>query len=417
MINVDRFLFLFVFFLFYISLVVSYYFFVHEIFSYAGFDGEFVLSKFVVSFFVVLIAFSFLDPVLKKPSDFLLLVFFTGFVVPVAIFYSFNPVSPIPFYLTVIVFLFIYTLVSVKVKSVAVPAFSFGPFLAMFLSFIFVIYLIFWYLHTGAYRFMNFNLLAVYESRSTVRELTSIGLFAYFNHWAYSVFNVFLMAVSLHYKKYLFFCLFALIQVFFFSVSAHKSLLFFPFVIFSIWFYFSRTDKLLYYLIGLIGIVSFSFSLFIFFNEIVPASLFIRRVFFVPAGLAWDYYSFFSVNELYYWSNSFLSPFLDSPYVLSPGRVIGEYNGSGSNANMNFLFSGFAHAGLIGSFFYAFVLAIFLRFVNGVTKGCIPVWLATAIVFIPFRNTLINSDLATSFLTHGLLVLFILLFLYRYKRV
>lgn len=64
-------------------------------------------------------------------------------------------------------------------------------------------------------------------------------------------------------------------------------------------------------------------------------SMFIRRVFFVPGKLSYDYFDFFAENHFIYWSNSFLSHFIEYPYSLPLAELIGNYEGT-CCANLTF---------------------------------------------------------------------------------
>ena len=73
--------------LFWLALEVGYRVFVNKYFEYAGFTMTFSIKYWeaLVIFFVL----TYISPtILKKPSDFLIIIFLFGFITPVLVFYS-----------------------------------------------------------------------------------------------------------------------------------------------------------------------------------------------------------------------------------------------------------------------------------------------------------------------------------------
>jgi hypothetical protein len=147
-------------------------------------------------------------------------------------------------------------------------------------------------------------------------------------------------------------------------------------------------------------------------NMMVP-SMFVRRVFFVPAQLTFAYFEFFDDHPFVLWSNSFFSGLLEYPYDVSIGALVGQYVESSGNANNGYVSSGFAHAGVWGVLAYTIVIGAILRFLNVLGRSGVPLWFAIALTIVPLRAALISSDLLTALLTHGLLVAMVLLILMR----
>ena len=150
------------------------------------------------------------------------------------------------------------------------------------------------------------------------------------------------------------------------------------------------------------------------FDHVLAGSLFVRRVFFVPAKLTLDYFSFFSLNEFVFWSNSILSNFSAYPYSLSIPDLIGRFNGSDAAANNGFISSGYGHGGLLGVAIYTLIFSYFLRFLDVVViNSDVPVWLALCMTIVPLRAALVSSDLLTTMLTHGLALSLVMILLFR----
>ena len=415
-----RFVFLSACVLFRIALDLCYVIFINPVFSYLGFSYNLSVDSYFFSWLIYIFCLSVTPHLLNKVSDYFLALFFLAIIAPLSSITSLASAEVFPLLVTVSVFLFFraFQYGSIFSRLMPVPRvknISDGRIISLTLSFTSVFVLVSWYFYSGAFRYFNLNLLKVYDFRDASSELARVGFFNYFNGWVYNIFSIFLMSYCLWKKKFFFFFLLFGVQIFFYGVSNHKGVLFYPIMILGIWFYSRRSRALSVIPLSFLFIVAFCLWLYISFDHIIAGSFFIRRVFFIPAKLTLDYFSFFSLNDFIWWSNSVLSGFIEYPYNLSLGQVIGEYVGSsGSSANNGFIASGYAHAGLFGVTIYAFIFTYFLKFLDHVViKSDIPVWLALCITIVPFRAALISSDLFTTMLTHGLALSLLMLILFR----
>lgn len=401
-----------IFILYRLILDWSYVFLVSDVFSYSGFIldvGYFNYTSSWLLFFIIIL----LTPIeTNKASNYFFMSASVFLLAPLSSLYGLTNWSVFPIALSMFAVFFIYIVVSIDIKLNIKPVFfRDGKKISLAVSVFFIIILIAWYFISGAVRYFNLDLTKVYDYRQASSELANIGIMAYINNWTFKVFIFYAFSWLLLNKKYSLVTILFCVQVFFFGVSSHKSVLFSPLIILSIWWYFSRFKTLLIIPVGIVVVVALSLITFVLFNDILTSSMFIRRLLFVPAKLTYDYINFFSVNDFIYWSNSVLSVFLSYKYYLPLGALIGDYGGAGASANNGFISSGYAHAGLFGVFLYSLIIAVLLRLLNyAVTKG-VPLWFALALVIIPLRDTMISSDLFTTLLTHGLLVAFVLLFL------
>lgn len=395
---------------------LSYCIFVSELYEYAGFNFYLNVGGYALSWVFMIASLFVVDFRLNKVSDYFFVIAVLGVIAPLTSLYGLSGRSAFPVVVSILAIMLMCLIVSLRfVKAPKIPFFVGGEIKAVALSLIMLLVLIAWYFLSGAVRYFNLNLLRVYEYRELSAGVAGVGVMSYVNGWVYGVFSVFLFSFALLKRRFFFaFVVFA-VQVFFFGVSAHKSVLFFPVMVAGIWFYFRKTDRLIIVPTIFSLVVLASLFLWFVFDFPVPASLFVRRVFYVPALLTYDYFSFFESNAHVFWSNSIFSRFLDYPYHLSLTALVGEYNGTNAAANNGFISSGYAHAGLLGVLVYSIVFAVFLRCVDIYSKD-LPVWFALAIMVVPYRSALISSDLFTVMLTHGLLVAAMLLLLVRRSR-
>lgn len=381
-------------------------------FGYAGFELSDNTYPYIISWVIVLIYSLFINANIVKPSDYFLMIAATSVAIPLTTIYGLSERSIEPVIATISSFIAMYFIVRFKAPyNIKLFKISKGKQVANYLSWFFVLILIAWYFISGAVRYFNLDFSKVYDYRTLSAELVNVGIMSYITGWVYNVFSLYAISYALWKKNYAVVVLLFIIQTFFFGVSAHKSVLFTPFLVFGVWFYLQRFKTLLVIPISLSVILFFVYFLALYTDDILLPSLFIRRVFFVPAQLAFDWFSFFGENEYIYWSTSILSPFIDYPYHVGPPLLIGEYLGSDTTAaNNGFVSTGYSHFGYIGIAIYVLIFSFILRFMNKVAQTT-PIWFILALTITPLRTAIVSSDLPTTLLTHGLLISLLLLLL------
>lgn len=403
--------------IFRICLDLSYIFFVSYYFNYNGFDLNINIFKYISSWVFVFIFGLLISESINKPSDYFFMMAGLSLLLPLTSLYGLGNKPIQPLLVTMLALIFINFILKIKnplkIRPINVKN---GQKVAFFISITAVIWLVIWYFYTGAYKYFNLNFSKVYEFRSASAELANRGLMAYISGWTYKVFIVFTLAYLLMKRHFGWVLLAIFVQIFYYGVSAHKSVLFTPFMVIGVWFYLTRFKTLLIMPLGFTCIILASYLPYLLFDNIMLPSMVIRRVFFVPAQLSFDYFNYFNKHDFIIWSNSIFSGLKSYPYELSLPKLIGEYNGSGASANNGFISSGYAHYGYIGVLIYSFTFGIILRLLNYATYYGLPLWFVLAMTITPLRDALISSDLFTTLLTHGLIVALILLLLSIDKR-
>lgn len=414
-----RLLFLFLCLIFRIVLDLNYAFFLHPLFSYSGFHYDFFLHKYLISWILYFLCLLITPHLLVRVSDYFVASFLLTIIGPLSSLFGFSGNGVFPLFVTASVFCFFRLFQYGSLPSMLMPIphvskITEGRSISIILAYISVSTLIFWYFYSGAFRYFNLNLLKVYDFRDASAELSSVGFFAYFNGWVYKVFSIFLMSYFLLKRKFFHLIILLAIQLFFFGVSNHKAVIFYPFMVIGIWFYFRRSRAMSVIPLAFSFILGGCLIAYFSFDHVLAGSLFVRRVFFVPAKLTLDYFSFFSLNEFVFWSNSILSNFSAYPYSLSIPDLIGRFNGSDAAANNGFISSGYGHGGLLGVAIYTLIFSYFLRFLDVVViNSDVPVWLALCMTIVPLRAALVSSDLLTTMLTHGLALSLVMILLFR----
>ncbi|MEN5143114.1 hypothetical protein [Pseudomonas juntendi] len=416
-ISVHRLIFLSFVILFRVLLDTSYSTIIAKDFASEGFILNVEPFNYMVSWFLYLISLLIVSDRVKNVSQYFFVTAILCLVAPLTSLYGLDATRPL---FPVLVSLgAIFTSYFVSKQSLlsfkGLPVVLGGRPIALMVSLAFVVGLVIWFKLSGAKSNLNFS--EVYEYRELNAELTAQGILAYTNNWTFQVFSVYLICFALYARRFLLVILLLGVQVYFFSVASHKSILFLPLLVFSVWIYLRRSDSLIILPLACVGVLVLTIASYIFLDDLWLTSLLSRRAFYVPADLCFVYFDFFSTHAHVYWSNSVLSSLQAYPYgsVAIP-YVIGDYLGKpGMGANNGFISSGFAHAGLFGVFFYAALVGLLLKLVNDLSNERMPVWVAIAISIVPLRSLLMSSDLFTVMLTHGFAVAIVIMYLSRKK--
>lgn len=394
---------------------VSYLAVIAESFGSEGFVSDIHILQYFNSWLLYLVALFLLTDRVKNVSHYFYATAVLSLVAPLTSLYGLDaarPVFPVLISLAALFFSFLVckqTIVNFK----GLPVVLGGRVLAIIVALAFVVFLLVWFCLSGAKSNLDFS--AVYEFREQNAELTAQGVFAYTNNWTFQVFTIYLICFALFARRYLLVMLLLAVQVYFFSVASHKSILFLPLLVISVWFYLGRSDSLLILPASCVAVLLLSLLSYFVLGDLWLSSLLSRRVFYVPADLCFVYFDYFSNHVQVYWSNSVLSSLQVYPYgERGIPYVIGEYLGKPDmGANNGFISSGYAHAGLFGVFFYAALVGLLLRLVDDLSSERMPVWVAIAISIVPLRSLLISSDLFTVMLTHGFGIAIVMIYLSR----
>ncbi len=392
---------------------VGYVYYVAPEFGYAGFNLTPSAGSYIASWILYLAVFPMTPNRLQKVSDVVFMLATVSIIAPLTSMYGLSTESIVPVLMSVASMALVFAIVNMKLfRVVRFPYLRAGERLAVLFSAAVVLLVTLHYLMAGVH--LNLNLVKVYDFRSLNADSAARGIFAYMNSWAYQAFNLFLIAICLMRRRYVLVAALLVVQVFFFAASQQKSVLFAPIVIVGVWWYLRRSDNLLIVPAVLFALVAVSLLAFVAYNNTLVASLALRRIFFVPAHLSFSYYSFFTEHPKVYWGDSFWMPFVHSPYPKTIPYVIGQYLGASTmGANNGYVSSGFAQAGVFGVFVYTIILGYILKFVDHESRRLGAVWLGVGLFVLPFMTIWRSSDLSTSMLTHGFLVMLVLLGLLR----
>jgi len=393
-----------------IVLDYSYISFVVPCYDYSGFTLDFNLVKYLEGWIVYLVLFLLLNRHKKHVLYMALLISFLLLITPTITLYSFKN-EPSKFFYSMML-PYAGMLLTITTKRIHLHYLPYGKKIAIGFSVLMVFIVFIHYFTTVGIGHINFKLSEVYELRRSDYGLASnAGIFGYLNSWTTKVFNIFLISVSLLYRKYLLAVFFMIIQILLFGFSGHKAVLFSLILIVGLYLFSKVKYHSTIIIYSILGLVSLVLSYFYIFQDLLLPSILIRRALFVPANLNYVYFDYFSSHDYIYWSNSILKNIFIYPYEISPVFVIGNYLGYPEMAaNTGIFGSGYMHLGVIGIILYMFIITIFINLIQQYNK--LPFWITNAVVLMPFLSAFISSDLPTAFLTHGLLMGFVILYFY-----
>ena len=392
-----------------VALDIGYVTFVNANFAYAGYALDVEPSRYALSWLLTALAAIMMPARFTQAAHLFLAYLGAVMLTPLTSLYGLAsaPFTPIA---ASMASYGVVRVVAILVPPFALPRIAYGRRIALAIAAAGLAFVIVRMSALGGLASFNLDLTAVYEFRDMQSDIVGGGIFNYVNVWAGKVMAPLLLALGLLYRRWDIVAIAVGAHVVLFGVTAHKAVIFYPAAVTGIWLLFRRRPALWVLPAALAGVVSLSLIVTLVTQDLMAASLLVRRVFFVPARLTLDYFEFFTAFPPVLWSNSVLAPFFDYPYELSVARTVGLWNGSGASANNGYVSSGYAHAHWIGVFVYSIILGTLLSVVNSIARNVRSQWFAAAVMFVPLMAT-VSSDLLTAMLTHGVLPSLVLLLL------
>lgn len=390
---------------------VVYIFFVHPYYGYSGFSMQLDGLKLLESYLFLISLFFFLPRGEHRISAVGIKLLFIMMVAPTLSLYAMKNESRAFMYLFIggfwLTLLTVQILPRVRVARVKKSSFalclglgivSFSVYVALFKI-------------RGVPTLHSLNLSLVYEVRSVfVHGLPR--MLGYLVPWQANVINSFLIGLAWYRRRYLGVATVLALQLLLFLFTGAKSFLFAPALVS---FLFYAVQKKRFFELSLKSFIigtSFSFVFHALGGSIMVPSVFIRRLFFVPAQNYFYYYDFFSHHQLTYLSQSILNPFFANPYGMRITNMIGSlyYGQPTTSVNTGYLADAYMNFGALGVVIFSVFLGVFLVILDSLTKRTNTA-IAMAVIAVPLVS-LVNSSFFTTLLTHGFLLSMLVLWLY-----
>jgi hypothetical protein len=352
-----------------------------------------------------------------KPSSVIWTLLFIFCFIPAATVFSMNAGHPAEgFYGLFISFLIVSLLLCIRFF----PKSEFTVYLKMdefrfWLVFIFSLLLFFTVLYYGLMlRWVSFS--EVYDVRTEYAEQGN-RFIGYFYGWLSHVLNIALLLIALNKSNYRLAAVALTIQVYLYTLGGHKSvLLLIPFLL---WIYFGARYAAQYFSLYLIVSLLIIFGVLLLYDlqngqysDI--SSVAIRRNLLLPAQIYFHYVEYFSRYYSDYFAQNFpFSLFYESQYNEKLPALIGKNYFTfkeGIYANGNIFADLFANLGVwsfsVGSVLIAFVLKMFDKVAKDRNTLFVIPLAAISVV------SLSNSGFIVNLVTHGLLLMMLLMALY-----
>ncbi len=388
--------------------------FVAPLYEYEHFLYEYNSLKYIETkllFFFVLLVINF-----KNPSPFIYAVnqiFFLFMFSPNLIVYEYNPATPRLIIYSIAVFLILLHIlgfIRVKVKTVKLTEKQF-VILILFLIVLMLIPIVAYYKFNLNLKVLEFK--DVYKVRLENRPPNA--LIAYSYTWLSKILLPVLLAYSIIRKKYGLSIFAIVLLLYLYLTQAHKSVFFSTLLIIYFYFFKNYYKKIFFFLFLLfVAIITVHF-LYVFMGKLMPESLLVRRVLFLPAVINKLYFSAFKDQPLFL-SHSVFSSFFHYPYQLDPPHLIGKifFHSPQTNVNNGFISDGYMNFGSLGVWIYVVLVAITIKFFDLFYIDSRYYGIFFYIIF-----TLISSYFLTSLMTHGILILMLLalFFLRDYQKI
>ena len=401
-----------------ICLDVAYTNYISKIYDYAGFDYTFNIGAFLLSWVLLLLCF----PILRWCSS---KGYFSDVIILFLVYLSYIPFTTMVAYFK---FPTAYIIANTVYWLVLFLACRFFPktrsyyqlktksndlllqIVGIGLSLV-VIYISWRY---SGFRF-TINLTDVYMYRAEARSVSMPTLLSYLFGATKAVMPV-LLVYSLSRKKYFYAVYYTAIQILSFSINGSKTVLFSTALAILFYFFYNHEHlKKIPYLMTGISVIALAEA--DIWETFFMLNYFIRRVFFLPNRIGALYFDYFTKNEPDYYRASFLRLFgFKSPYG-DISHTIGEvyFDKVEMSANNGLISDAIANLGIAGIVIMPVILILILRTLDKCAYGIDKkIYISTAAIF---AMIILSSFLSTVLLTHGLLLLGIVLLLIQRKTI
>lgn len=273
------------------------------------------------------------------------------------------------------------------------------------------------YSYRNEMQFVNFlsDSELMYALRAEFAKSIS-GMTGYIVHWLEKAFFPLLLAGYLVRRDRVKVVAVLVAYLFLYMIRMQKITFFFPFFLLGVYWFFSRYEKLSFYMYGVFIALIFVLAFVLFGVSDTEIGFALASIFFLRtlsvAGFSYaSYLDFFNAHDYTYYSH--LSPvnyFTHSyPYEMELGRIM--FDGMNGNA-MFWPTDGIAACGLYGVAVVSVLFVLVLIVLNGLSGLMEKKYLF--VLFMPIISDLLNASLFSVFSTSGLIFILIGCYLIRF---
>lgn len=380
-------------------------------YAYSLFTTDFNLIRYALSSITVLI---FSVPILflyrqKTASSIMVILINFIYFIPLMTYYAFIDTG-IAFYIMSVIYwaIFMYCQLKFPVLYVKKTNSNIQKTIINFITLIISSIVIFiWARYTNFN--LQFDIIQVYETRAEFASISLPTVLIMLRSFASTVIPILILNAFVTKRRFLGIIIF-IIGFLNFSIDGSKTAFFMLLV--AVISYIFYKDWMIKIVCPLLTAITIASGLMIeIFDNIYPLSMFIRRVMFVPIQLSEFYIKYFSENSLNLFRNGFLDKIgFTSVYDLQIPRLMGQFMGNESSANNGLIGDAFSNLGFVGILIMPIILIVIFRFMDSLSKN-----ISMNVIFVSCVNFSIgftNSSWSTILLTHGFLVICMLLYIF-----
>ena len=406
----ERIVFAFTIAAYYALLFLDYVYFISPAYSYAGLTSNVSIPKLYSSAAIVLLIAMFhpLDAT-RLRAVLSLIAYLAGFV-PLAVFFAANDSSGIFFYnaaAAFVIFLVIANADFAAIPKVSVPRLFVEGALWGLVAFIFLAILA-----AGGLSIFSLNPFSVYDRRPVASVMFSgLGL-PYLLPWTANVALPALAGIGLYRRQRYVAAAAVILAILLYGFTTHKGMALGTVLVVGLYFVRKTLNNLV---VGVAAAAACVVALALVeeaaFGSSYLNSFIVRRVFFVPAMLAFSYYNLFSEIGNVYMSSSNIPifgayPFSDPPPTLVSLFVFGHPY---SNANNGIFGTGYMHFGFAGIYIWLGLAGVYVNLAQSMSRA-VPAWFTLSLTAVPVFALFTNADLPTGLLTHGFALALVVLY-------
>lgn len=392
-----------------VVLDIAYISFIYPTYNYIGFIYDLSGIKLVESYLLLFIVYRLIPRARIRPSHIIMSLFTIIAYIPMLTIYAMMNQPREYMYAVTLFIIFILLLVRFPVVRI-------NPIKNIqnrFLNYTLLIIISLNVLCTCIILFktvgsLSFDIYKVYEIRS-LNKYIDIGLMRYVINWTCYILNPLLIGYFLVNKRWISLSLVITIQILLFSLTGTKTyLMLIPFCMAMVFLVRSK-NWLSYFVVGI------TFLLFIgtFIEPSFMGDVFVRRAFFIPALISFNYYDYFShLEPLYLSAHHIFNTLVTYPYDVGPTYLIGQaylYHNVNTNADTGILADAFINFGFWGFLIWGMLLGFICHLIDSVSAGKDVRIVTSGICGLTI--TLTESALLTALITGGILFAIFVIYL------
>lgn len=391
----------------------SYTFYVYPVFGYSRMD----FSPSFFRCFIAILGIGFIcfsNGIINNiPTRYPLLLMHIFLVIPTFVYWAIANQSTL--YLFYFISSYLLMILTAEINFGKFRSVRHGNYLVVLIILAILAVYIIGFQTRGFMNYLNFSLVDVYSFREDILTDSFSGLYGYIKEW---INVIYMLGITFAYAKrrYILVASLCFLIIIHFAITSVKMFLFFAMIlIFCLITFELKSNKMFYRILKLFAASLLFVIIFDYYTGLnFLSGLVTYRTFLAPAVLNFEYYNFFQNNPHTYLAGTKLGFFIENPYRNPIPEMIGLgfWGADQENfSNTGIWGTGYQHFGPIGIYIYSvflgLILSVFKSIVNADFQSRIWYVPCFSIIFLNFRQ----GDLPTIFLTNGILLFLIIMYL------